>query len=132
MPLGATDCFRIEHPQTTINRAQYGPMADYCEDGGKGALPPASYRLTTTVAETAEGGDEGGIQREGEAKVNPINKLRGDKPRGGKRSGGRANPPPLGALAISGNQVKRSGDRAKTPRGGGGGEGEGGSGSDQG
>ena len=42
--------FRIEHPQQMINAAQYGTMATYCEDGGRGLLPPASYRLATTVS----------------------------------------------------------------------------------
>ena len=41
--------FRIEHPQSVINRAQYGELAEHCALSGKGLLPPASYRLATTV-----------------------------------------------------------------------------------
>lgn len=42
--------FRVEHPQEVINTAQYGDaMAQLCRKGGKGPLPPASYRLATTV-----------------------------------------------------------------------------------
>jgi len=42
--------FRVEHPRAVINSAQYGAMARYCEDGGRGVLPSASYRLATTVS----------------------------------------------------------------------------------
>lgn len=56
--------FRVEHPQSLINRAQYGEMAGYCEEGGRGELPPASYRLATTVypeedADASSAGDKG-------------------------------------------------------------------------
>mmetsp|Transcript_4500 Transcript_4500/g.8185 ORF Transcript_4500/g.8185 Transcript_4500/m.8185 type:complete len:687 (-) Transcript_4500:22-2082(-) len=41
--------FRVEHPQTLINEAQYGELSKHCIRGGRGPLPPASYTLATTV-----------------------------------------------------------------------------------
>ena len=41
--------FRIEHPQNVINHAQYGDLASGCLDGGRGVLPPASTRSLHTA-----------------------------------------------------------------------------------
>ncbi|KAL1522844.1 hypothetical protein AB1Y20_017812 [Prymnesium parvum] len=43
--------FRVEHPQQSINEAQYGELAALCLARGQGPLPPAAYRLATTVAD---------------------------------------------------------------------------------
>ena len=57
--------FRIEHPQEVINEAQYGRELSekHCHKGGRGPLPPASYRLATTVR-SGGGGEEGHGQEE--------------------------------------------------------------------
>jgi len=44
--------FRIEHPQGVVDAAQYGEelAVEHCKSGGRGRLPPASYRLAANVA----------------------------------------------------------------------------------
>jgi len=54
--------FRIEHPQAFINSAQYGQVyASRCSTGGRGTLPPASYRLASTVKPTSTPAKERGV-----------------------------------------------------------------------
>lgn len=83
--------FRIEHPQSMINRAQYGEMSGYCQEGGRGELPPASYRLATTVyPENGNGGgDDGNDGNDGNAgrvasKARSKRRGKGSSGRGGR------------------------------------------------
>ena len=87
-----------------INAAQYGEASTHCDTGGRGALPPASYRLATTVAATvASDGGEGGNEAGGgelAARGSQRRPSRRDKGRGKRR--GKPTPSTAGGSDAAG------------------------------
>lgn len=64
--------FRIEHPQSAIDEAQYGPTLAAHVDRGKGKAPVADYRLAAEVdigGEGLSGSSSDGEERRGEGEA---------------------------------------------------------------
>ena len=80
--------FRVEHPQTVVNAAQYGEHSEQCLKNGKGALPPASYRLATTVNDAEEEGAAGGAEPSGAEGGAKGGGAEGGGAKGGEPGGG--------------------------------------------